>query len=187
MSKLLAGRVLAGAGLNTRFLQTVFEQCPELAWTLHESIIKCFLAKDVKDVKDVKEEGKKEGKSAAGAGGRSNHQRLMAIELYQILIKVAMKDSKAKQKLADNLELLSGVVCKVVETSDSWIQKKVKKTGMCVGLFVKAAKTLVSNDVAIEFDRNIISQAGAKLIKAIETATEADKTMSNLKGKSKEI
>jgi len=58
---------------------------------------------------------------------------------------------------------------------------------VCVGLFVKAAKTLISKDVAVDFNRNVISQAGVKVMKAIETATEADKTMSNLKGKSKEI
>ena len=103
------------------------------------------------------------------------------------MIKVAAKDAEAKQKLSDNLELLAGIICKVVETSDSWTQKKVKKTGMCVGLFTKAAKVLLANDVAVKFDRNIVSTTGIKLMKAIETATEADKTMSNLKGKSKEI
>ena len=44
------------------------------------------------------------------------------------MIKVAAKDAEAKQKLSDNLELLAGIICKVVETSDSWTQKKVKKS-----------------------------------------------------------
>ena len=44
LNKFLSGRVLAGSGLNIRFLQTVFEQCPALAWDLHEVILKCFLA-----------------------------------------------------------------------------------------------------------------------------------------------
>jgi len=33
----------------------------------------------------------------------------------------------------------------------------------------------------------LIAEAGVKLIKELETATEKDKTMSNLKGKIKEI
>ena len=91
--------------------------------------------------------------------------------------------------LAKNLELLSGVICKVVETSDSWQQKKVKKTGNCVGLFTKAAKTLVlpSEGAAVDYDPKVVAESGAKLIKAIELATESDKTLSNLKGKSNEI
>ena len=43
LNKFLTGRVLAGSGLNLRFLQTVFEQCPALAWNLHEVVLKCFM------------------------------------------------------------------------------------------------------------------------------------------------
>jgi len=59
IAKFLSGRIMAGAGLNIRFLQTVFERCPGLAWSLHESILKCFLPK----ADDAKE----------AEGGRSNH------------------------------------------------------------------------------------------------------------------
>ena len=175
VNKLLAGRVLAGSGLNSKFLQNVFEKCPALAWSLHDQILKCFLPKEG--------EGKKE------SGSRSNHQRLQAMDLYQLLIMVARTDAEAKTELASKLELLSGVTCKVVEASDSWQQKKVKKTGTCIGLFAKAAKTLLqqSEGAPIDFDRQIVTESGLKLIKAIEVATEKDKTMSNLKGKSKEI
>ena len=54
-------------------------------------------------------------------------------------------------------------------------------------MFAKAAKTLMSADIKVAFDKQSVALAGAKLIKEIETATEKDKTMSNLKGKSKEI
>jgi len=72
----------------------VFEKCPALAWTLHEDIIKCFLVKEAAPKEEGKEEAKKEAKNKEG--GRSNHQRLLAIDLYSLLIKVAMKDSEAK-------------------------------------------------------------------------------------------
>ena len=86
--------------------------------------------------------------------------------------------------------MLAGVIAKVVASAETWAQKKVKRTGLCVGLFAKAAKVLLSNDVAIDFDespKKMISEAGVNLIKEVETATEQDKTMSNLKGKIKEI
>ena len=70
VNKFLSGRVMAGSGLNIRFLQTVFEQCPSLAWNLHKVVLKCFLVKD---------DGEKE---KAGEGSRNNRQRLQAIELY---------------------------------------------------------------------------------------------------------
>ena len=73
VNKLLTGRVLAGASLNKRFLQTVFEKCPALAWSMHDPILKCFLGKGAEDTD----------------GSRNNHQRVLAIELYQILIRVA--------------------------------------------------------------------------------------------------
>ena len=44
--KFLAGRVMAGSGLNIRFLTVVFEQCPMLAWSLHDTIMKCFLVRE---------------------------------------------------------------------------------------------------------------------------------------------
>ena len=112
------------------------------------------------------------------------------MDLYQQLLKVARTDAEAKVILASKLELLGGVVCRVVASSDSWQQKKVKKTGTCVGLYAKAAKTLLmasADGVPVDFDRKIVTESGAKLIKAIEIATETDKTMSNLKGKCKEI
>lgn len=46
VAKFLTGRVLAGSGLSIRFFQQAFEQCPEVAWSVHKAIIKCFLVKE---------------------------------------------------------------------------------------------------------------------------------------------
>ena len=142
-------------------------------------MLKCFLVKD---------DGEKEN---AGEGSRNNRQRLQAIELYQLLIRVAQKDRAAKELLASNFALLGAVIGKVVQTSDSWASKKVKKTGLCVGLYAKAAKALLLNpDSGAQFaedPKKTVEEAGLKLIKELETATEKDKSMSNLKGKIKEI
>ena len=89
-----------------------------------------------------------------------------------------------------SFELLTALICKVIGSADkSWGgQKKVKKTGLCVGLFAKAAKTLSSNEIALDIDpKRLITDCGVKIVKELETATEKDKTMANLKGKIKEI
>ena len=111
----------------------------------------------------------------------------MAIDMCQMLIKASDKSTEAKQMMAKYFSLLSAVICKVVQTSDSWQNKKVKKTGVCVGLYPKAAKMLIAADGDIENPREMIDTQSAKLIKEIEAACEKDKAMSNLKGKIKEI
>ena len=119
LTKFLSGRVLAGSGLNIRFLTTVFEQCPALAWNLHDLVIKCFLVKDVpKTTETAEDDDDKKPKVATAAatteGSRNNHQRIQAIELYQLLIRVAVKDTAAKELLAKNFALLGAVIGKVV-------------------------------------------------------------------------
>lgn len=57
-------------------------------------------------------------------------------------------------------------------------------------MYAKAAKVLLTPDSEAQFEeepKKIIQEAGVKLIKELETATENDKTMANLKGKIKEI
>jgi len=61
VNKFLTGRILAGSALNKSFLQTVFEKCPALAWSLHEPILKSFLAKTAAE------------SESAASGGRSSH------------------------------------------------------------------------------------------------------------------
>lgn len=178
LKKYLGGRVQT-ASLNAKFFQAAFEQCPGVALALVKVILRGFLPKGAEG--ESKEDGEE--------GSRSNHQRVMAIELYGLLIKVAQKDAAAKKLLAKNLPLLGAVVGKVVETAETWQQKKVKKTGLAVGLYAKAAKALLSGpDADLEEDpRKTIAATGTRLIKDLEAATEKDKSMSNLKGKIKEI
>lgn len=85
--------------------------------------------------------------------------------------------------LVAQLGLLTSVIIKVVQTSETWQNKKVKKTGLCVNLFVKAAKVIAKS----KGGNALVVTEGARVIKALEAAIEADKAMSNLKGKVKEI
>lgn len=63
-----------------------------------------------------------------GEGSRSNHQRLQAVELLGLLIKVCQNDSIAKEHLKANIQLISSVIIRCVQTADSWKNKKVSKT-----------------------------------------------------------
>ena len=63
------------------------------------------------------EEAKKPKAAAAPAnteGSRNNHQRIQAIELYQLLIRVASKDTAARELLAKNFAQLGAVIAKVI-------------------------------------------------------------------------
>lgn len=71
------------------------------------------------------------------------------------------------------------MICRVVDSADSWGKKKTSKTAQCVNLFIKAARVLK--------DPSVVSENGAKLLKTLEKACESDKAMANLKGKAKEI
>ena len=145
--------------------------------------MKCFLVREATtsrkessaDEGDKKEKKKPSPTKAQAEGSRSQHQRLQAIELYQVLIRVAQKDAKAKAVLSEKFALLGAVICKVIKTADSWVQKKVKKTGMCIGLFAKAAKVLLSSDVEVagaSEPKKLIAEVGVAIMKELETATE---------------
>ena len=85
------------------------------------------------------------------------------------------------------MNLLTSVIVRVVQTTETWNNKKVKKTGLCVNLFTKAARLVVKDKSACQKVRELIVVEGARLITALESEIEKDKTMSNLKGKVKEI
>lgn len=114
---------------------------------------------------------------------RSNHQRLLAIEIFNTLVKSAQKNKDLAASLSSNLGLITDVLVTIVKTSDTWQQKKVKKTMLALGIFTKLAKTLRQQDKVVF----ALNENGAKLIKAIEMETNKDPAMSNLKGKIKEI
>lgn len=102
-----------------------------------------------------------------------------------IFASILSKNSDPKL-LGKNLELIASTILRVVDTNESFQNKKVKKTAQCVGLFVKAIKLLIKSDLKDKFGPKIQTQ-GALVIKALESACEKDKAMSNLKGKAKEI
>lgn len=164
-----------------------------------------MLLKCIAETKSKKEEGKKEdgddlmkpkkekkGKKGAededdeesGSGSRSNHQRLQAVELLGYLIKECQGSEASREKLAKNLHILSSVIIRSVQTADSWKNKKVSKTIQVVNLYIKAARILVHKQAESVEE---VRKQGVLVVKALEAECEKDKTMSNLKGKIKEI
>jgi hypothetical protein len=51
---------------------------------------------------------------------RSNHQRLLAIEIFNSLVKSSQKNSNLLKALGQNLDLITQVSITVLQTSDSW-------------------------------------------------------------------
>ena len=170
------------SGINKIFFQDFFDKCPVLGWLLLKPLLKCFLS-EKSDKSSDKEEIKEEGKKKEPVN--STHQRLLAVEMVGHLIKASENNEEAMKLMKKNLQLLTSILIKVVDSVNTWGNKKVQKTGQCINLFTKSAKILLkskeSNDVTL------ISEQGARLVNALQAACEKDKTMSNLKGKAKEI
>jgi len=76
----------------------VFEACPQLGWALIKPMLRCFLGKEAN-----------ESDSESGAGSRSIHQRLLAVELVGFLVK-ASTTPEAAECLAKNIKLLTSVL-----------------------------------------------------------------------------
>jgi len=80
---------------------------------------------------------------------RSNHQRLLAIEIFNALVRASQKNTDLLKVLGNNLELITSVSITVLQTSDSWQQKKVKKTMLTLNIFTKLSKNLLmSKDIS---------------------------------------
>lgn len=103
--------------------------------------------------------------------------------MLSFLIRYSQNSEEAKEQLAKHFALITSVIVRCVNTSDSWQKKKTSKTGQVVNLFTKAAKVLHKSSHA----QAVVPEQGAKLVTALETLTENDKAMANLKGKIKEI
>jgi hypothetical protein len=115
---------------------------------------------------DAGAEPEKEEKNKSNA--RSNHQRLLAIEIFNSLVKASQKNTELLKTLARHMDLISSTILVVLRTSDTWPQKKVKKTMLALNIFTKLSKTIVMNgDFKAKFS-NQVHQNGAKIIKAIE-------------------
>ena len=83
------------------------------------------------------------------------------------LIKASEKDKKAIKLMAQNLNLLTSVTIKVIQTANTWQNKKVKKTGLCVNLFVKAAKLILKDKSA---NNEEVIKEGARLVTALQVS-----------------
>lgn len=73
-----------------------------------------------------------------------------------------------------------------VGSIDSWKDKRVQKTGQVLGVFNKLGKTIAMQDCSPK-QRAKLEAAAAKVQAAISRAVDKDKSLSNLKGKSKEL
>ena len=123
------------------------------------------------------DQGDKKGKIAS----RSNHQRLLAIDILNSLVKASQKNKELLACLAKNLDVISNVLVNVVNFADSWQQKKVKKTIMALNVYTKTGKVLAQSDLMEQYQSAYVKGAN-QIIKAVEAACEKDKTMGNLKG-----
>mmetsp|Transcript_18132 Transcript_18132/g.30976 ORF Transcript_18132/g.30976 Transcript_18132/m.30976 type:complete len:332 (-) Transcript_18132:50-1045(-) len=213
-SKFLGGRGAPSHCLNQQFFNRIFDECDSsLGKSLIKPLLKYFLpsAHYTSSRKDSIESFSKE---LGGAGGldsemsnaenggaksgksqdksRSNNQRLKAFEIFSSLVKQAQKNPQLLKMLAQNIDLISQVIVLVVRTSDSFQQKKSKKTMLCVNIFTKLGKTVVLSKDALDPKLKAetlrkLGEHGVRVIKQIEAECEKDKNMSNLKGKIKEI
>ena len=125
LKKFLGGRCAPNSGLNARFFQEVFQTVPALGWALLKPLLRCFLGKDSdepmrKSSMTSNESVHQEDTKKAEGGSRSNHQRLQAIEMVGQLIKASNGSESATKALADNLGLMTTVMIRVIETTDSW-------------------------------------------------------------------
>ena len=76
------------------------------------------------------------------------------------------------------------MISRAIQTADSWKNKKVSKTIQVVNLYIKAARILVHK---MPESVETVRAQGVLIVKALEAECEKDKSMSNLKGKVKEI
>lgn len=178
LKKFLGGRGVSLHSLNQQFFTRIFEECNS---NLGQSLIRPLLVYilPVKSTDNVES-----GEEEKTEGSRSNQQRLLAIEIFNSLVKASGQNKDLLKVLDANLEKISAVIITLTKTSDSWKQKKVKKTQQALNIFTKLAKILKQNDTK---SVSKIDIQGATIIKAIEEECEKDKSMSNLKGKVKEI
>merc|ERR1712086_1176278 len=110
---------------------------------------------------------------------------LLAIDIFNSLVKASQKNHALLKSTASYLDLITSVLLIVLKSSDSWQQKKVKKTMSALNIFTKMSKTILADkEISAKYSASI-QKNGAKIIKGIEGECERDKTMSNLKGKIK--
>jgi len=199
MKKYLGGRGASAHCLNQQFFLRIFEQSnTALAKSLIKPLLKYLLPGVKPDQASTEVEGRLADSEMSGLeeekgqsnsrqlNSRSNHQRLQAIEIFTCLVKASQSNKHLLAALAAQLDLIGQVMVIIVKSADSWGQKKVKKTMLALGVFTRLIKTLSMSKSKDKYQTKI-EQNASVLVKAIEAACEKDKSMSNLKGKVKEI
>jgi Zn finger protein HypA/HybF involved in hydrogenase expression len=111
---------------------------------------------------------------------------MLAIEIFNSLVRATQKNKELLKVLAQNLDLITSVLITVLHTADTWKDKKVKKSMLALNIFTKLAKNLVMSKSEKTHNASI-AKNGSLIIKQIEAECEKDKSFSNLKGKIKEI
>lgn len=191
----MGGRGTSGHCLDQQFFTRIFEECnSQLGKTLLKPLLRYLLPSDQKQrsnsldkLCDSELSGAEGEKDTAKTSARSNHQRLLAIDIFNSLVKASQKNHALLKSIASYLDLITSVLLIVLKTSDSWQQKKVKKTMSALNIFTKMSKTILADKSLNTKYASSIQKNGVKIIKGIEGECEKDKTMSNLKGKIKEI
>jgi len=130
LRKYLGGRGAPSHCLNQQFFTTIFEECnAKLGSSLLNPLLKFILpcTKEKKWSFDLGEPDSEmsgvdsahhEKKSSTEA--RSNHQRLLAIEILNSMVRASAKNEGLLIALTKNLDIISRVLVTVVKTSDSW-------------------------------------------------------------------
>ena len=188
--KFLGGRGTSAHSLNQQFFVRIFEECNSaLAKSVMKPLLKYLLPPGKQaDFGDSAENSRKSSGQIESdkTSSRSSHQRLLAIEIFNSLVKSSMKNPELLVTLGQNTDLISGVLIQIVHQSQTFGQKKVKKTMLALNIYTKLGKALKSGQNMTKYHKDYI-QNGLKISKAIEKECEVDKAMSNLKGKVKEI
>tara|TARA_B110000285_G_C14773239_1_gene445006 strand:+ start:103 stop:486 length:384 start_codon:yes stop_codon:yes gene_type:complete len=102
-------------------------------------------SKSLESLKESEHSGAEAEKEGGKSTARSNHQRLLAIEIFNSLVKASQKNTQLLKTLSRHLDLISSTILVVLRTSDTWPQKKVKKTMLALNIFTKLTKTIVLN------------------------------------------
>lgn len=145
--KYLGGRSTSNKSLNPQFFAKVFEHCnPTLSKSLIKPLLKYLLPGQKSSNRkesggdsgstnliDTELLGRKNSELSGMESGdsgshnqnkdisRSNHQRLLAIEIFLQLIRTGQTTNPSVlTTLGDNFELISQVLVVVIKTADSW-------------------------------------------------------------------
>jgi hypothetical protein len=122
LQKFLGGRGTSAHSLNQQFFVTIFEQCNStLGKSLMKPLLKYILPKGNADI-DSEASGIEEKKANVPLQARSQHQRLLALEIFNSLVKSAQKNEELKKVLGqkDSIEVLTNVLITLVKTANSW-------------------------------------------------------------------